>query len=56
MISLNHCELTAAISALALAIANVIEDNDELDLVALVFTQLGDTLATISTQRDFCKK
>ena len=44
---MNPCELTAVVSTLALVIAN----DDELDLLSAIFTQLGDTLATISIQR-----
>ena len=52
---MNALELTSSITALANAIACQISD-DELDLRAAVFTQLGDTLATISVQRDICEK
>ncbi len=52
---MNALELTSSITALANAIACQISD-DELDLLAAVFTQLGDTLATISVQRDICEK
>lgn len=31
-------------------------DDDELNLLSAVFTQLGDTLATISIQRSICDK
>lgn len=48
---MNPCELTATITALANAIASKLSDN-ELALVAAATTQLGDTLATISVQRD----
>lgn len=50
---MNPCELTVAISALASSIARCLGD-DELSLLAAVLTQLGDTLATISVQRDIC--
>ncbi len=52
---MNALELTSSITALANAIACQISD-DKLDLLAAVFTQLGDTLATISVQRDICEK
>ena len=52
---MNALELTSSITALANAIACQISD-DELVLLAAVFTQLGDTLATISVQRDICEK
>lgn len=48
-------ELTTLITA----IANFISCNttiDELDLLSSIYTQLGDTLATISTQRSICEK
>lgn len=46
-------ELTLAVTALADLLASKLAD-DELKLVAAIFTQLGDTLATISTQREIC--
>ncbi len=42
--------LTLSITLYANALACQIND-DQLDLLAAIFTQLGDTLATISTQR-----
>ena len=48
---MNPCELTAVVSTLALVIANNVQNDDELDLLSAIFTQLGDTLATISIQR-----
>lgn len=48
---MNPCELTATITALANAIASKLSGN-ELALVAAATAQLGDTLATISVQRD----
>ena len=53
---MNYGELTAVISSLALVIANSIPDDDELNLLSVVLTQLGDTLATISLQRELNKK
>ena len=50
---MTGCELPVGITALALAIAAQVEDVDELSLLAAVFTQLGDTLATIAVQRSF---
>ena len=49
---MSPLELTTSITALANAIACNIKD-DKLDILAVSFTQLGDTLATISTQRAF---
>ena len=50
---MNTCELTAYITT----IANVLSSQltiEETTLVAAVFVQLGDTLATIATQRSIC--
>ena len=45
--------LTTAINSLAVAIACQLNDN-ELDMIAAIFNQLGDVLETISAQRAFC--
>ena len=50
---MNPCELTAAITALANAIA-CNRTVDELNLLGVIFTQLGDTLITIGTQKSIC--
>ena len=50
---MNACELTASVTAAANAIAYKLND-DELALLAAVLVQLGDTLATIATQRAIC--
>ena len=47
---MNPCELTASITALANTIACKLTD-DELNLLGVTLTQLGDTLLTIATQR-----
>lgn len=50
---MNPCELTAFITA----IANTLSCNlsiDELNLLGAVFSQLGDTLTTIATQKSIC--
>lgn len=47
---MNECLLPVSISALACAIAEQLSDSD-LDLLAAVLVQLGDTLTTISSQR-----
>ena len=44
---------TTAVNTLAAAIAARLSDS-ELALAAVVFTQLGDTLATIAVQRERC--
>ena len=45
--------LTTAVSALATAIVAQLDDSD-LVLAAALLTQLGDTLATITVQRERC--
>lgn len=51
---MNPCELTVTITAIANALANNLTDN-ELNILGAVFSQLGDTLTTIATQRSICK-
>ncbi|MEA5012842.1 MAG: DUF6774 domain-containing protein [Angelakisella sp.] len=50
---MSPCELTLGISALACIIAENLCDED-LELAAIAFTQLGDSLGTISVQRNRC--
>lgn len=50
---MNPCELTFGVTSLANTIACRLSD-EELDVVAAIFTQLGDTLETISAQRALC--
>ena len=45
--------LTAAVTALANAIASRL-NSEQLNLLAVLLTQLGDTLATIAAQRSCC--
>lgn len=52
---MNTCELTASITALANGIACG-RSTDEINLLGVVFTQLGDTLLTIGTQKEICEK
>ena len=52
---MNSCELTATITAFANAIAKN-RSVDELNLLGVTLTQLGDTLITIATQRSICGK
>lgn len=51
---MNSCELTASITAAANALACQLTD-DELTLLGVTLTQLGDTLITIATQKSICK-
>ena len=50
---MDPCELTATITALANAIAKN-STVDQLNLLGVILTQLGDTLTTIATQRSLC--
>lgn len=52
---MSPLELTTFINTTANAIA-CNASLDELNLLSAVFTQLGDTLATIAIQRDICDK
>ena len=52
--TMNPCELTASVTDVANAIACKLT-TDELNLLAAVTTQLGDTLATIAVQRTLCE-
>ncbi len=54
---MNNCDplaLTTAVNTLAVAVASRLNDED-LELTAAVFVQLGDTLATIAAQRARCR-
>ena len=51
---MNPCELTVSITAMANALASDLT-NDELNVLGAVFSQLGDTLTTIATQRSICE-
>lgn len=45
--------LTTAVNTLAVLLANCLSE-EETELAACLFTQLGDTLVTINTQRAIC--
>lgn len=47
---MDECELVALVTAVACAISKSCDDED-ISLLAVVLTQLGDTLTTILTQR-----
>ena len=51
---MNSLELTSAITALANAIACKLSV-DEIALLASIFVQLGDTLATIAAREGLCE-
>lgn len=50
---MNSCEFVTFISAVACSLTNCYS-KDELSLLAAVFSQLGDTLATILTREEIC--
>lgn len=49
--NMRSTELVASITAVAVALSNIYSE-DELSLLAAILTQLGDTLTTISAQRE----
>ena len=52
---MNGCSLTASITAIANTLACKLTE-EELNLLGVTLTQLGDTLLTIATQRSICCK
>ena len=52
---MNPCELTASITAIANALACRMTE-EELNLLGVALTQLGDTLLTIATHKSICTK
>ena len=52
---MNACELTASITAIANLLAQNFTD-DEMNILGVALTQLGDTILTIATQRSICCK
>ena len=52
---MNACELIAAITAVANYLACQLTQ-EELELLGVSLTQLGDTLLTIVTQKSICRK
>ena len=53
---MDPCELTALISAFAIAIAKNTPDDNELVEIAIMFDYLTDTLDAIIAQRALIKK
>lgn len=52
---MNSCEFVTFISVVACSLTSCCS-KDELSLLAAVFTQLGDTLATILTREEICSR
>lgn len=52
---MSPSELTASITVIANALASKLTE-DELNLLGVTLTQLGDTLLTIATQQSICSR
>lgn len=52
---MDDCELVALVTAVACGVAKCCSE-DEISLLSAAMTQLGDTLATILTQRQIKEK
>lgn len=52
---MNGCELVTLISTLACIISQD-KTADEITLLAVIFTQLGDSLATIAATKSDCEQ
>ena len=50
---MNTCQLTASVTAAANAVSSKLSV-EQTTLLATILVQLGDTLATIATQRAVC--
>ena len=50
---MNSCELVTFVSTVSCVIADCTEE-ENLELLAAIFTQLGDSLATIAVHRSIC--
>lgn len=51
---MNSCELVTIISALACSIAKD-RSTEEIGMLSVIFSQLGDTLATIAANEERCQ-
>ena len=51
--AMDGCSLNLSVSALACAIAKG-KSNKDIGLLAVLFTQLGDSLATIAAGNEIC--
>ena len=51
--TMNPCEITALVTAFSNILAQNLTEN-ELNLVAAIFSQIGDTLNTIAAQKALC--
>ena len=53
---MNSFKITTFVNNIANFLACSIQDTNTLALLAAIFTQLGDTLATILATKHFCDK
>jgi hypothetical protein len=53
--TMNGCALTVSVTALANTLACSLTE-EELNLLGVTLTQLGDTLLTLATHRSICCK
>ena len=54
---MNPCELVNLVGVLTCVIAENVERDDQLEILGVVFTQLGDSLITYSTAKNIiCSK
>lgn len=51
---MNACEISAAVTAIANVIFQKLND-DEVALLGAILVQLGDTLETMSVQKEICE-
>lgn len=51
---MNSCEISAAVTAIANVIFEKLND-DEVALLGAILVQLGDTLETMSVQKEICQ-
>jgi hypothetical protein len=51
---MNDCELIMTITAIACGIIKCCSE-DDITILSVAFTQLGDTLATYLTQKELCE-
>lgn len=50
---MDYCQITALVTGIANALAAKLDDNS-LNLLGAILSQLGDTLETIAVQRSIC--
>lgn len=51
---MTPCEVVNFVGVITCAIAECVDSDEQIDLLAAVFTQLGDSLATFRVFKDTC--